>query len=101
MRAHDGLPQDPDPNECSVPLADVAFAAVERALRDAVGQVPGASYLDVTALACPDGRCAAWVDGQLAFRDTQHLNAGFAASRAPGLGSLLAPLMMTPVPTPD
>jgi hypothetical protein len=98
MRSHDQLPQVPDLDECSVPLGEVAFTGVEAALREAVAQVSGAAYIDAATLACPEGRCAAWRGGQLAFRDNQHLNARYVESLAPGLAGLLAPSMAAPDP---
>jgi peptidoglycan/LPS O-acetylase OafA/YrhL len=93
MRGRDGLPDGPETEDCAKPLAEVAFAMVESALRDAVSATPGAHYIDAAAMACPGGRCAAWRDGRLAFRDTQHLNASYAASLAPRLGVELEPLL--------
>jgi len=96
MRRSENVPQDLEIDECTVPFAQVAFTQVERALRDAVGEVPGARYLELATLVCPDGRCAAWRRGQLAFRDSQHLNARYAESLAPELGLMLLPTLTHP-----
>lgn len=92
MRRHAGLPAGPTTPDCAAPLGDVAFHDVEAALRSAVAAVPGAVYVDAAAIACPDGRCAAWNGGQLAFRDNQHLNVGYVLSRSEPLGHALAPI---------
>ncbi|MFN9729113.1 MAG: acyltransferase family protein [Pseudomonadota bacterium] len=93
MRGRDGLPLGPETDDCAVPLSGIAFAEVEGALRDAVAATPGATYIDGAAIACPDSRCAAWRDGQLVFRDTQHLNAAYASALAPRLRAELEPLL--------
>lgn len=93
MRGHDVLPEAPEIEDCSVPLAGIAFAEVEDALRETVAGIPGAIYINAASIACPAGRCAAWRNGRLAFRDTQHLNASYAASLAPVLGEQLRPLL--------
>jgi peptidoglycan/LPS O-acetylase OafA/YrhL len=93
MRGRDGLPEGPDTEDCATPLAEIAFPMVAAALRDAVSATPSAHYIDAAAIACPGGRCAAWRDGRLAFRDTQHLNASYAASLADRLGMELEPML--------
>jgi len=69
--------------ECSAPLADVDPEDTRAALVAATRGMPTVSVLDLNPLICPRGRCDAWRDGRLVFRDSQHLNAPVAASLAP------------------
>ncbi|MCZ8164279.1 MAG: acyltransferase family protein [Silanimonas sp.] len=89
MRHHHEAPDAVDSPECSVTLVDAEWRGVNGALRAAVEAVPDTRFVDLSALPCPEGVCSAWNRGQLAFRDSQHLNPPFALTLAPELEQLL------------
>ena len=68
---------------------DTAFAAEQAA---ATG-VPGIRFLDLGDLICPGQTCPAMRDGQLVYRDDNHLTGRFAASLAPALQARLFELL--------
>lgn len=70
-----------DSQACSIGLEEVEPVETNAALRDGVAGTRNARVLDLNPLVCPGGRCAAWHDGQLVFRDAQHLSAGFVFSQ--------------------
>lgn len=44
--------------------------------------LPNVRIVDMDDEVCPEGICHAAIGGQLVYRDTQHLNAGFVAQMA-------------------
>lgn len=82
MNAKDS-PQGLQVEGCSADLADSEQAEVLAALRLAVAGVSGAHLLYMNELVCPGGRCEAYRNGRMVFRDEQHLNADMAAALGP------------------
>lgn len=69
-------------NECTTGLEDVEREDVIDDLSAAVREVRGAHLVYFNDLVCPDRECPAYRDGQLVFRDDQHLNGSFVQSLA-------------------
>ena len=67
---------------CVAPYPNPHAQAVYRWQLDAVRQVPNATMLDLNPLICREGLCAADRDGEVVFRDDQHLAASFVESIA-------------------
>jgi len=65
---------------CKVPYQDEPGERVFAWQRQAVARFPNASAMDFNDLICPAETCAAVRDGQVVFRDSQHVTASFAAS---------------------
>lgn len=78
---------------CQVTLADAEPAEVINSLRQALARVDGGHLIYLNDLVCPEGRCDAVREGQLVFRDNQHVNASFAEALAPVLDHRLAPAL--------
>jgi peptidoglycan/LPS O-acetylase OafA/YrhL len=78
---------------CRVPLAQVEKRALVATLMAAADGLSNVSLLDFNDLACPDGTCTSWRDGQLVFRDDRHLNARYVERISERVGARLAPLM--------
>lgn len=79
----------PNWNSCWAPSADPHNQAVFDGLHRAIATTPNAKLIDMNELVCPDGLCKAEFDGQIVFRDNQHLTASFASSLASDLESQL------------
>lgn len=65
--------------DCSAPAEQPLDRNVYAWLKSAAGAYPNVSVLDWGPLVCPDGRCYAERDGQIAFRDIQHLTTAFVS----------------------
>lgn len=85
------------PDACSVKLTDAEDRVVIDALTHAVAGVEGASILNMNDVVCPQGRCAAWANGGLVYRDSQHLNAPFVESLTPILAKRMASYIGDPI----
>ena len=57
--------------------------------------MPGVVVVNLNDIACPRGVCSAWVAGELAYRDAQHLNASYVLGLAAAVGERLAPYIET------
>ncbi len=58
-------------------------------LRTAASGFHNVHLVDMTSAICPDATCRAEIDGEVVFRDDQHMTATFAASLAPELAQAL------------
>ena len=67
-------------SSCSAPAASARSTAIQGWLGAAAARFPNVVLLDMNAHVCPQGLCSAELDGQVVYRDDQHLTAGFAAS---------------------
>lgn len=76
-------------DRCAVPLVAGRRDDVQRWLRSAAADVPNAKVVDTSDLVCPDGVCAAERRGVVVFRDSQHVAASFARSKAADLARRL------------
>lgn len=75
---------------CAVPQAEAL--ATGRALRMAAGQVPEATYVDLTAAICPTDPCAAVIGDVIVYRDTNHLTDTYVRTLTPRLNEALTAL---------
>lgn len=83
----------PDLAACDfAPAAAVNEAAFE-AEQAAIQGLPGAYVLDMDDVICPRQLCRAWLNGQLVYRDADHLTGGFTATLAPVLGARIQALL--------
>ncbi|MFE6971738.1 acyltransferase family protein [Isoptericola sp. NPDC057653] len=71
------------PEQCGV-TEKQAFPDTQ-VYEDAVAEVPGASYVDLTELYCQDGTCPAVIGGVNVYRDTHHLTATYTRTMTPYL----------------
>lgn len=62
---------------CSAPITAPHRAAVDAALAAAASDYPNTDVMALSDLVCPQQRCSALRDGQLVYRDFQHLDAKF------------------------
>ena len=77
------------PGTCVSPAQNKQSDSVFAWLREAAKAHPNVRLVDLTSAVCPRGLCRAELDGQLPFRDEQHLSARFAAFLAPVLADRL------------
>lgn len=77
-----------DSRACGIALREVEPVQIKAALREGVAGTGNARVVDLNPLVCPAGTCMAWHDGQLVYRDAQHLSAGFAYSQGPRVEAL-------------
>lgn len=77
------------PGACSAPAASMRPADVQTWIRSAAARFPNVEVMDLNARICPDGICRAELDGQVVFRDNQHLSGAFAESLADDFSNAL------------
>lgn len=82
-----------DAPDCSAPLVEVEHSEILGALKSATGRVKHAHFVDLNDLVCPQGACSAAVNGQLAYRDAQHLNASYVQSLSDAVMRRLSPML--------
>ena len=71
--------------DCSQALEAVDPTAITGALERAASGEVGVEVVDLNNLVCPDGMCAAFRDGVLTYRDSQHLDAVYVERLADGV----------------
>jgi peptidoglycan/LPS O-acetylase OafA/YrhL len=74
---------------CSASSTDEHADLVYQWLQQASRHFDNVKTVDMNDLVCPNGTCVAEQNGQIAFRDSQHMTATFAASLGPALGDRL------------
>jgi hypothetical protein len=67
---------------CSTPLLGAGHPREARLLAEAAAPIANVHVLAFDDVVCPRHRCAATVDGRVAYRDSQHLSGPFVASLA-------------------
>ncbi len=72
---------------CTFAAHNQQFDRVYAWRRKAAKAFPNVSTIDMTSSVCPDGICMAERDGQVVFRDDQHMTASFARSLGPQLAA--------------
>lgn len=77
------------PPDCEGVANEVHEQQVYQWLQQAATRFPNAQAIDMNDLVCPGQRCSAEQNGQVVFRDEQHLTAGFAASLGPAMSARL------------
>jgi len=82
-------------DRCTARLPDIEDSTVIRALGRSAEGMPGVVVVNLNDIACPRGVCSAWVAGELAYRDAQHLNASYVLGLAAAVGERLAPYIET------
>lgn len=80
-------------NLCTAKLPEIEDRMVIQALAKSVEGLPGTAIVNLNDIACPGDICAAWVAGELAYRDAQHLNASYALGLSEAVGARLAPFL--------
>ncbi|HMV39698.1 MAG TPA: acyltransferase family protein [Plasticicumulans sp.] len=83
--------QIPDQDRCAAALRDPRHDDVDRWIRSAAAAFSNVKVVDMSDAVCPGGVCRAQQHGMVAFRDTQHLSAGFARSLSDDLARRLNP----------
>jgi peptidoglycan/LPS O-acetylase OafA/YrhL len=78
---------------CELDKAAAVSAPMFEAERDAANGLAKVHFLDLTERLCPGQRCPVVADGQVMYRDSNHLTGSFADRLQPELDRLLAPLM--------
>ncbi|WP_133501217.1 acyltransferase family protein [Cognatilysobacter terrigena] len=73
---------------CSVPMQ---HASAFDGVRDAIAAYPTVRIVDLDTDVCPNGRCSAYRDGRIAYRDGMHLTASFAQTFEPQFRRALEP----------
>jgi peptidoglycan/LPS O-acetylase OafA/YrhL len=76
-------------SRCVAPLAAGRRDDVWRWLHAAAAAVPNVRLVDLTDVVCPAKVCAAQRQGVIVFRDSQHITATFARSKAAELARIL------------
>lgn len=76
--------------DCSYPSADNERELVAAWIAEAALPYPGVHVIDMTDLVCPQGICHSVMNGQLVFRDQQHLDGAFVTLLSPLLHGKLA-----------
>ncbi|HEY8682629.1 MAG TPA: SGNH hydrolase domain-containing protein, partial [Rhodanobacter sp.] len=74
---------------CSAPSTDEYADDVYQWLQQASGHFSNVTTVDMNDLICPNGMCVAEQNGEVVFRDSQHMTAMFAASLGTALKSRL------------
>jgi hypothetical protein len=82
---------------CTTDLASAENREVIQALGEATDASTNSHLLYLNDLVCPDGHCRALSNGDLVYRDQQHLNATFVES----LGGLLEARLPSAVAAPS
>jgi peptidoglycan/LPS O-acetylase OafA/YrhL len=76
-------------SSCTAPAENPSAALTYSWQRQAAAGFANVSMLDMNQSVCPGGTCSAEVNGEIVFRDSQHLAGGYAASLGPALASKL------------
>ena len=87
-------------DSCGAPAANAQATAIQSWLQTAAARFPNVHMLDLNAHICPAGTCRAEIDGQVVFRDNQHLSGSFAASLAKAVAGKLEQSWDAPDSTP-
>lgn len=74
---------------CNASAQSEQAANIRSWLQIAIARFPNANLLDMNDQVCPRGLCWAELDGQVVYRDNQHLSGHFAESLAPNLAGIL------------
>jgi peptidoglycan/LPS O-acetylase OafA/YrhL len=75
---------------CEAPVSTQPDTAVLAALREAGAGFPNVHVLDFGGLLCPSGQCYAELDGEIVFRDSQHVTNRFVSLLAPAISAAIA-----------
>jgi peptidoglycan/LPS O-acetylase OafA/YrhL len=72
-------------DDCSVPRSAALNEDARRAERAAMSGLNNARLVDLVNQFCPGQNCPTWIEGQVVFRDRDHLTSSFSQSLAPVL----------------
>jgi peptidoglycan/LPS O-acetylase OafA/YrhL len=72
-------------DDCTVSRSAALNEDARRAERAAMSGLNNARLVDLVDQFCPNQNCPAWIDGQVVFRDRDHLTSSFSQSLAPVL----------------
>ena len=73
------------PGECSSVAGSRRETNVFKWLQTAAEDFDNVSVIDLNSLVCPGGRCYAELDGEVVFRDSQHLSSQFSETLSEAL----------------
>jgi peptidoglycan/LPS O-acetylase OafA/YrhL len=73
------------PGECSSESGSQRGTDVYAWLNEAAKGFDNVTVVDLNPLVCPGGRCYAEMDGEVVFRDSQHLSSGFSETLSEAL----------------
>ena len=71
--------------ECSSVAGSQRETDVYEWLKEAVKDFDNVSVIDLNPMVCPDGRCYAEINGEVVFRDSQHLSPPFSETLSDAL----------------
>jgi peptidoglycan/LPS O-acetylase OafA/YrhL len=74
---------------CETTINDAREQQVYQWLQQAAARFPNVKTIDLNEAVCPEQHCRAERNGQIVFRDAQHLTASFAASLGPAMSEKL------------
>jgi len=83
---------------CHTPLAGAGHPREARLLAEAAAPLANVHVLAFDDVVCPAQVCSAKVDGQVVYRDSQHLSGAFAASLAPLMAARMNAAMQAAPP---
>lgn len=75
--------------DCSAPAGSEHFNDVFKWLKEASADFDNVKVLDLNSLICPDGVCYAELNGEIVFRDSQHLSVDFTKTMTEKLAGLV------------
>src|SRR5690606_35859542 len=75
--------------KCTAPARDRRADDIQRWTRESAGKFDNVQVVDMSDVVCRGGECRAEQQGQVVYRDSQHLTATFVASLAGALASRL------------
>jgi peptidoglycan/LPS O-acetylase OafA/YrhL len=88
----------PSAEECTASVGSPRESQVHGWIERAAANYQNVQMLDLNPLICPNGRCEAERDGQVIFRDSQHLSASYVESLADKLASQILAVGSPPPP---
>lgn len=84
---------------CDAPASDAREQQVFQWLQLASTRFSNVRTIDMNDLVCPQGRCSAELNGEVVFRDSQHLTASFAKSLGPEMARRMGLSDVAPIQT--
>jgi len=79
----------PHRGRCETRLNPTPSPSIQEMLENAASPYSNIGVIDLSNSVCPDGICRAYLSGDIAFRDSQHLTASFVQSLAPAFEQAL------------
>ena len=86
----------PHHGRCETRLNPPPSPSIREMLEKAASPYTNVGVIDLSKSVCPDGICRAYLSGDIAFRDSQHLTASFVQSLAPAFEQALRTARVLP-----